>query len=331
MRVRGGRCVYGAIALALLAVVPCVRANEAAPDDSANSRSAYAGVEVGNTDTRRLLAGGSLRWNDWDFDAQFARAEFELPDIDGSSTIASARVGHDFGQFGVAVGYRRATLEDVSTTAGWNLNGSYRRETLRFSAEIEKRSSSLEPAPFTEDLGEGLGVRSGVSRCEVDSLGYQARVDLDRPTWLGFVSYKVFDYRDFDCLLTIAGAGNGNGNGNGNGPPAHARGRALGRRLGEIALRPVSGFASRLIPREAMLLDSSLALGLTLPVTAQWIGGAELYRDVERVGDSTFDTALVFASRRLNDTWTMELSLGFSDAEDVPDTSFAGIRMSVDL
>ena len=112
---------------------------------------------------------------------------------------------------------------------------------------------------------------------------------MNRPTWLGFIAYKAYDYQDFDCALTLDDAGGG-------GPPPHARGRALGRRLGEIALQPVSGFASRLVPREAMLLDWSASLGVTLPIAGRWIGGAELYHDQERGDGGAFDTALVFAS-----------------------------------
>jgi len=307
---------------ALLALASTAHADETAAD----RKSVYVGLEVSNEETRRLLAGAALRWDGrWDLDAQLARADFDLPEIETSSTMASAHLQYGFGKFAAGIGFRRGAVADVSTTTGWNAGATYSRETLRFGVEIESRNTSLDPAPFTEDLGVGLGIQTGTSRCEVDSRGYQAQVNLDRPRWLGFVSYRIYDYQDFDCLVTVTSGGNGNG------PPTHARGRALGRRLGEAALGPVRGFSSRLIPREAMLLDSSAALGVTLPIDAHWIGGAELYRDVERVGDSAVNTALAFASRKLGDTWTMELSLGFSDADDVPDTTFAGVRMSADL
>jgi hypothetical protein len=314
------RLLAGAGALALASLGPSAQAQDAAAEPS----TAYVGAEVGNTDTHRLLAGALLRWREhWNLGLQLARAEFELPVGDAASTLAGARLEYDFGTFGLGVGYRHGELEEASTTTGWNVGGTYDRGALRFSVEIESRTTSTEPTPFSEDLGPELGVQSGVSRCEVDSRGYQGQVELNRPSWVGFASVKTYDYQSFDCALTL--------DGNGNGPPLHARGRALGRRLGEQALAPVSGFASRLIPREAMLLDWSAALGVTVPIAAQWIGGAEIYRDVERVGDGAFDTGVLFASRRVNATWTLELSLGFSDADDVADTTFAGIRMSADL
>ena len=304
--------------LAVALTVLAARSDAESPD----RRSVYGGVEIGNTETRRLLAGVMLQWNAWEVDAQLARADFQLPDIEARSTAASAGLKHDFGQWYAGGGARRSELENVSTTSGWYADLAYRFDTVRLSLEWEARRTRLEPTPFTEVLGGELGVRTGTSRCEVGSRGYQARADLDRPSWLGFVSLRTFDYRDFSCSLALAGSGNG--------PPTHARGRALGRRLGEQSLQVVNGFASRLIPREALLLDSSLALGVTLPVDEHWIGGAEIYRDIEETG-SRYDTALLFASRPLDDTWTVELSFGFSDAEDVRDTAFAGIRMSADL
>ena len=93
----------------------------------------------------------------------------------------------------------------------------------------------------------------------------------------------------------------------------------------------VQGFGSRLIPREAMLLDSSLALGVSLPVHESWIAGAELYRDKENIGGDSSQTLLAFANRRISATWAVELTLGFSDSESVEDTSFAGVRVSADL
>ena len=81
----------------------------------------------------------------------------------------------------------------------------------------------------------------------------------------------------------------------------------------------------------SLVLGASSALGVTLPITAQWLGGVEIYRDIEKVGGGAYDTGVLFASRGLSATWTLELSLGFSDAEDVADTTFAGIRMSAAL
>jgi hypothetical protein len=297
----------------------------------------YAGLEVGDTDSNRLEAGASARFLDtWTAGLSLARANVEFPDVSTSSTLAVAKAGHDFGAFSVGGGYRRGEIEDVSTSRGWFATAGYALRELSFGLEIEARRTSLEPAAFTEDLGGGLGVVSGVSHCRVDGRGYQGRVDWDRPAWSLFASLRRFDYDDYDCALDIAqppasGGGNGNGNGNGNGPPPHARGRALGRRLAAASVDAASGAASRLAPREAALLESSAALGFTMPVTANWIGGAELYRDVERIDGSDTLTGLIFAGRRLSDSWTVELSLGYSSAEEIDDTAFAGVRVTAAL
>jgi hypothetical protein len=308
-------------------MVVLVLSGAASAQDAGAEATVYAGLEVGNTDTHRLDAGARLQFREhWNANVQLSRARFELPDGDVTSTVAGAGLQRKFGDFGAGLGYRSGELSDVSRSNSWVASAFLRRHALRFSAEVELRGTELAPAPFTEDLGTGAGVQSGTSRCDVDSVGYQAQIDVDRPAWAAFVSFKAFDYDAFDCLLAIAG-----GAGNGNGPPAHARGRALGRRLGEAALQPVSGFASRLVPREAMLLQTSLSLGVTLPIDEHWIGGAEFYRDREQAGDSGYRTALLFANRRLDDTWSVEFSVGFSDADQVEDTTFAGLRVSADL
>ena len=292
--------------------------------------SIYLGAEVGNTDTQRLEAGARLAIDQaWSASLQLARAEFELPDAQRTSTLLSAKAQYDFGAFGLGLGLRRGEVSEVSSSRGVTVGGFLDQSTWRLSAEIESRETDLAAAPFTEDLGTGAGVQNGISRCDVGSRGYQAQLDVNRPAWAAFVSYRAYDYDDFDCLVSITA--NGSGNGNGNGPPAHARGRALGRRLASLPLQPVQGFGSRLIPREAMLLDSSVALGVSLPAREQWIAGAELYRDRESIGGDSSQTLLAFANRRINAIWAVELTLGYSDAESVEDTAFAGVRVSADL
>ncbi|HET7095695.1 MAG TPA: indole-3-glycerol phosphate synthase TrpC, partial [Thermomicrobiales bacterium] len=55
------------------------------------------------------------------------------------------------------------------------------------------------------------------------------------------------------------------------------------------------------------LLRETRALGMEALVevhdAGEWIGGAELYRDVERIDGSETLTGLVFAGRRLSETW----------------------------
>jgi hypothetical protein len=302
---------------------------------AATQTTAYAGLEVGDTDSNRLDAGVAVQFLErWRANASVARAHVAFPDVSTNSTLVGAKLGYDVGPFSVGGGYRHGEIEDVSTSRGWLVSGAYVHREVRFGLEIEARDTTLEPAVFTEDLGGTLGIVSGVSHCSVAGRGYQGRVDWDRPTWSLFASLRVFDYDDYDCeldLATVVPSGGGNGNGNGNGPPPRARGRAVGRRLAQASVDDVVGAASRLVPREAALLDSSAALGLSAPVAGQWIGGAELYRDVERIDGSETLTGLVFAGRRLSDAWSIELSLGYSLADDIDDTAFAGVRVTASL
>jgi hypothetical protein len=85
------------------------------------------------------------------------------------------------------------------------------------------------------------------------------------------------------------------------------------------------------VPRETALLESSLSLGFTTPVSARWIGGVELYRDVEKLDGSEYLTGVVFADTRLDDTWTLELSAGYSAADLIDDSAFAGVRFTAAL
>jgi hypothetical protein len=298
-------------------------AQTAAPP--ASKSTVYAGVEWGNTDTHRLDAGATYRFRGvTDFSAAVARADAELPAGQAVSTLATARVVHDFGDFGLGLGVRHGEIDDVSTTLGWFATAFYDHRQVRISAEVEARDSRLASSGFTEDFGPGVGVVSGVSRCEVASTGYLAQVTWTRPRWSLFASGRAYDYADYDCELLSSTVGNAV-------QPGRGRGRALGRQLASGALQSVSGFASRLFPRESTLLESSLSIGAMTPIDERWYGGLELYRDVEKVGDNEFSTALVFAGVRLDDTWNTEFSLGHTSADAIEDTTFIGVRVTADL
>lgn len=306
----------GQVALMLAA---CPAWSELPPSTNA---SIYAGFEFGNTDSRRMDAGASLQFREaWSASAQVARSDFELPDEDMVSTVANLKLSYDFGAAGVGLGVRQGEIQDVVSTDGMFAAGFVDWDAMRFTLEVESRESDLAPASFTEDLGSG--VQSGISDCSVDSIGYLAQFNVDRPDWAAYVSYRTFDYGDFDCAVTVAAAPGG--------PPAHARGRALGRRLGAGALQPVAGFSSRLIPREAALLDSGVALGVLLPIRDRWFAGLDLYRDEEIVEGNSYSTAVGFAVYQFTATWSVELSAGYSDAEVVEDTAFAGFRVIASL
>jgi len=290
----------------------------------------YGGIEIGNTNSNRVDAGVSAKFlHKLNTSVSLARAHVEFPDETTNSTLAVAKASYDLGAFNVGVGFRHGDIENVSTNRGWFVSAGYVHEELRFGAEVEQRDTTLEPAAFTEDLGGTLGTVSGVSHCGVDGRGYLGRVDWDRPTWSAYVSWRVFDYDDYDCALDITSTVPPPANGNG--PPPHAHGRGLVHRLAAASVDSVIGAASRLVPRETALLDSSASLGFTTPVVGEWIGGVELYRDVEKIDGSQTLTGLVFAGRRLSDTWSVEFSLGYSEADSIEDTAFAGVRVTAAL
>jgi hypothetical protein len=313
-----------AATLALLA--GCALANT--PDGPSTVASVSIGADVSNTDSRRLYATGDFDVaKDWSVNAGLARSDLDLPGESTQSTLASAGVGHRLGAFTVGGGFRHGEIDGVSRTNDWLVRGSWRNDAARLGLEVGRRDATLAPSAFTEDLGGEIGVVSGVSHCDVDGIGYRASVDLDRPTWSGFASLRVFDYDDFDCTLDIASAGGPSPPGPpAHGPPPHARGRALGRRLAGATLDEVIGATSRLVPHDAALLKSSASIGFTTPVSSTWIGGLEIDRDVEQLDGGEYLTAIVSASRLLTSDWTLELSLGYSLADAVDDSAFAGVR-----
>jgi hypothetical protein len=79
------------------------------------------------------------------------------------------------------------------------------------------------------------------------------------------------------------------------------------------------------------LLESSAEIGFKMPVSQNWIGGVELFRDVEKLDGSEYLTGIVSAATRLGDTWTLELSLGYSAADVIDDSAFAGVRVTAAL
>jgi hypothetical protein len=314
----------------LLSTVTVLAATASAgtPGNGARNTAVSAGLELSDTDSTRIYLAASTNLNEhWSLDAGLTRADIELPDITTQSTLASAGVSRSFGDFSVGAGFRHSEIDDVSTSREWLVRGSANYQALRFGLEVGRRESTLDPSPFVEDLGADIGVVGGISRCRVDALGYRGSVNLEQPTWSGFVSLRVFDYGDYDCALEITSGGGPPGNG----PPPHARGRALGRRLAATTLDPAIGAVSRLVPREVSLLESSASLGFSTPIAGRWIGGVEAYRDVEKIDGSEYLTGVLTAGTVLTDTWSVELSLGYTAADVVDDSAFAGVRVTAGL
>jgi hypothetical protein len=314
-------------AVPLLSMVAVLAATACAgtPADEARNTSVSAGLEVSDTDSRRVYLAASTHIDEhWSLDAGLTRADIELPDFTTQSTLATAGVSRAFGDFSVGAGFRHSEIDGVSSSREWVVRGSANYQALRFGLEVGRREATLDPSPFVEDLGPGIGVVSGISRCSVDALGYRGSVNLDRPTWSGFVSLQLFDYDDYDCALEIVSGGAPPGNG----PPPHARGRALGRRLAATTLDTAIGAVSRLVPREVSLLESGAALGFSTPIAGRWIGGIEAYRDVEKIDGSEYLTGVLTAGTLLTDTWSLELSLGYTAADVIDDSAFAGVRVT---
>lgn len=298
------------------------------PEVSGVAGSASIGADASNTDSRRIYASGDYSFGGgWSASGLLARADIDLPDTSAQSSLAGINVSYRLGDFTVGGGYRHGEIDGVSRSDDWLARGAWHLLTMRIGLEVGHRAATLDPSPFTEDLGGDLGVVSGISRCSVNGLGYRGSVDLDRPTWSGFASLRVFDYGDYDCALDIAATSGPPGNGNGNGR-AHARGRALGHRLAAATLASAVGATSRLAPPDAALLESSLAIGFTTPVSRAWIGGVEIDRDVEKLDGSEFLTGILSASRELERDWTLELTAGYSLADKVDDSAFAGVRIT---
>jgi hypothetical protein len=309
------------IVLMALTTVPALGTT---PDYEPPVASVYAGLELGNSDTRRVEAGGTWRpQSDWTANLALAHAEFDFPGTDTASTVGSAKAAYQWGDIGIGAGVRRGEIDEVSVTRGWLITGSYVMREWRLSGEIEARDSALAAAAFDDEEIPGVGRVSGTARCDVDSLGLGALANYSQSRWSGFAAVRLFHYGDFDCKLDIAGSSGGP-------RPPRSRGRGLGNRLANNTLKVVTGFSPRLIPREATLLESTVAVGATYSLDETWLGGAELYRDVERASGDDFMTALAFANRRMTDTLSLEVWIGYATAT-FDDTAFAGVRVEADL
>jgi len=313
---------------AVFFVLVSASATAADPSLQTNASSIYAGGEWGNTESQRFDAGAVFRYHTATiFSASVSRGEADLLESKAVSTYATAKVTHDFGSFGLGAGVRHGKVENVSSTLGWFASAFYDYREFRIVAEIETRDSELARTSFTEDFGPGVGVVSGTSGCDVASIGYSAQFTLGRPRWSLYASARGYDYADYECSLVSADLPEG-------GLPAQSRGRgrALGRQLAAGALQRVSGFASRLMPRESTLLESSASLGAMMPFTERWYGGLELYHDVEKLGSIDFATALAFAGMRLHGgVWSTEFSLGYTAVDVIEDTTFFGLRVTAEL
>jgi hypothetical protein len=282
----------------------------------------YAGTELSASDTRRFEAGLALRPANWTASVALSRTMFELPDEDTGSTVGNLKVIYRIGDFGVGAGVRRGEVDDLSLTRGWLVSGLYESGQWSLGGEIERRGTSLAASEFTDEQIPTLGRVSGVARCDVDSTAYGAQAYFSLSRWSGFVRFRMFDYEEFQCAISITGSVP---------RPLPARGRALGARLAATTLRSVTGFNPRLLSSESSLLESALALGAGYSLDDRWIVGGEFYRDVNGFGrEDDSLTALVFANRRLSESLSLEAWAGYGSAA-IEAAAFTGVRLTADL
>lgn len=320
---RKGLRAWSAIG-ALASAVGAAQANS--PAVPALRGQATVGVEVGDADSRRVDAGAD--WylpGDWEIGVSAARGEYGLAGGDVSSTALGFGLRRNFDDFQLGLGFIDADLDDRSSTRGIHFTTIYWKDDWRFKAGLGSRQTELGATAFEEDLGGDIGLAEGISRCEARSLAAQAQADYLQPGWRVFARFAWFDYRDVDCALTLTPGGNGNGNG----PPAHARGLALGRRLVANTLGAVVDINPRLVPRDAMLLESTIAAGAAVS-RAGWQFGGEISRDVEWLRGDDFFTAVTYANRDISRIWNLEFSLGYATSS-LEDSLFAGIRASASI
>ena len=212
------------------------------------------------------------------FSASVSRGEAALLEGEAVSTYATARVTHDFGS--LASGRACATVKSRMYRA--RSAGSRARSTTIARSASSRKSNRAIPSLRTRHSPKTL-VRVSASstapaRCDVASLGYSAQFTLGRPRWSLYAAARGYDYAGLRMRTGERRSAGTRATRSWSWPW-----RALGRRLAAGALQRVSGFASRLMPRESTLLESSVSLGAMMPFDERWYGGA---RAVPRCGEA---------------------------------------------
>jgi hypothetical protein len=110
-----------------------------------------------------------------------------------------------------------------------------------------------------------------------------------------------------------------------------SRGLQSSRNWRRAHSRPLGGYTSTLVPREAALLESSFMIGASVAVGARSTLGVELYHDTEQFAPVDSSTLLGYFSFGLTESLSLEFTLGAREADGFDSATFAGLRLSATI
>jgi len=235
--------------------------------------------------------------------------------------------------------------QDYAETVGFVGAAFWDFESVRLTARLEGRNTDFDATSFTVS-GEELGLVdvvsvSGTSRCSVDSLGYGIALDASFDNWSFYASATGYEYDSYDCRVEITSVvdggtngGTGGGMGNGGSPGPGWQGGVKGpmaRQLVTYTAAPLAGYTSTLLPREAVLLESSVMAGASVGIGSRSSLGAELYYESEEFSPVDATTLLGFFSYDVGSSVTLELTIGAIDADGYDNAVFVGLGVYVDV
>jgi len=303
--------------------------------ESPGSATFFAGAEFDSQDSQRLDLGMTLRsGGGTTLNLTGSRTDTETETRDLTSNHAFGKVTHDFGRFGLGAGIRHMEDQGLTSTLGLLGTAFVDLEQVRITATLEGRETDFDDAVFTAsgaDLGlEDVTTASGTAACSVNSLGYGLGIELAQPRWTLYASATVFDYSAYKCAVEVTsttGATPGAPAGPGRAPFGIAR-PGIVTQLAAGITRPLGGYTSTLVPREAALLESSLMIGAGFALGARSTLGVELYHDTEEFAPIESTTLLGYVTFELTEALSLELNLGAREADGFDSVTFAGLRLS---
>lgn len=323
-------CVH--LALLAAVVVPAAVAEE--PGESGGS-SIFAGVDVDNQDSSRFAIGLSLlSAGGTSGELVAVRSETSSDTLDLSSTYASGQLGHDFGDFGFAAGVHYLSNDRLAEMLGLFGRAFVDFSGARLTATIETRDTDFEDTAFTAsgaDLGlDGVTSASGIANCSVASLGYGLRLQVTRPRWSFYASGTSFDYGSHECTATITETTGGSDPGPGPGVPVPIDVRApttVSQFVSGVG-GGFAGYSGTLVPRDGLLLESSVMVGASFAAGSRNVIGFELYGDREEFAPVQTTTALAYLVHRFSPQVSANLNVGATESDELDSSVFAGVRFT---
>jgi hypothetical protein len=307
--------------------------------DSTGSSTFFAGAEFDNRDSRRVDLGLTLRsGGGTSLSLVGSRTDTAAETLDLESTYAFGKVTHDFGRIGLGAGVRHMEDEGLTETLGLLGTAFLDVGQARLTATIESRKTDLAEAPF-EASGADLGLddvttATGTATCNVDSLGYGVGFELTQQGWSLYASGMAFDYSAYKCAVEVTSTSGGTTGGGPAGPgraPFGIARPAVVTQLAAGTMRPLGGYSSTLVPREAALLESSFMIGASFAVGARSTLGVELYHDTEQFAPVDSSTLLGYVIFGLTESLSLEFNLGTREADGFDSATFAGLRLSATI